>query len=95
MEIKNLNVKMLNAYKSAGGSSIKGGKSSASEAGKKSDNFDKIEFDLGRSITAAKVDVTAEVAASAANSRIETLQKAYDGDSLPITPEQIAESIIG
>ena len=95
MEIKNLNTKMLNAYKSMGGNAVKSGKPSASEAGKKSENFDKVEFDFGRSIGAAKTDVIAEVSANAANSRIAALQQAYEGDNLPVTPEQIADSIIG
>jgi len=95
MEIKNLNTKMLNAYKSVGGNAAKGGKPSAGDAGKKSDNFDKLEFNLGQALSSAKAGVAAEVAMGLSGARLEALQQAYQDDKLPISPEQIAESIVG
>jgi len=96
MEIKNLNSKMINAYKSVGGNPAKSGKPASAEAERRGgDNFDKVEFNFGRSIEAAKTNIASEVSASASNARIELLRQAYEGDSLPVTPEQIAETIVG
>ena len=97
MEIKNLNnSKIIGAYKNVSGNPVRGGKLLASGAEKRTnDNFDKIEFDFGRSISAAKVDVSAEISAGASNALLETLRLNYEGDNLPVTPEQIAESIFG
>jgi hypothetical protein len=86
---------MLNAYKNVGGSLAKGGKASSSGAEKKGENFDKVEFNFGQSMSAAKANIAAEVSAGASSARLGALQDAYDGDKLPVTPEQIAESIIG
>ncbi|MCL2019054.1 MAG: hypothetical protein FWG70_04770 [Oscillospiraceae bacterium] len=97
MEIKNLNNRMINAYKTVGGGVQSKGKGSHSEAEKagSGDNFDKIEFDFGRSAKAAKADISVLVSANADNARIEQLQVDYEGDNLPTTPEQIAGSIVG
>jgi hypothetical protein len=97
MEIKNLNItsKMLNAYKNAPGANAKG-KGKPSEAGKAGgDNFDKIEFNFGRAAEVAKFDIASALAAEANIARIEQLQASYEGASLPVTSEQIAETIVG
>ncbi|MCL2694388.1 MAG: flagellar biosynthesis anti-sigma factor FlgM [Oscillospiraceae bacterium] len=94
MEIKNLSNRMITAYKSVSGNPVK---NKDAAQGKKPGgvNFDKVEFNFERSLEAAKANLAAEVSANAKNERIEALQKAYEGDSLPATPDQIAETIIG
>ena len=93
MEIKNLNNRMISAYKSVTGNPAKGKSAPAEKTG--GDNFDKVEFDFDRSIGAAKTDITASVAADAEAGRIGSLQADYEGDKLPVTPKQIAETIVG
>ncbi|MDR2532159.1 MAG: hypothetical protein LBC82_04880 [Oscillospiraceae bacterium] len=95
MEIKNVNSRMINAYKSVSGTPPKG-KNASSAAGKTGgENFDKVEFNFGLSLSAAQTDITASVNADANTERLEQLQAAYEGDSLPVTPEQIAGTIVG
>ena len=93
MEIKNLNSRMISAYQSVSGSAVKGKKDSPEKAGK--ENFDKVEFDFDKSIAAAKANIAAEVSAEVGAGRIESLAAAYAGDTTPVTPEDIAESIVG
>jgi len=93
MEIKNLNSRMISAYKSVSGNSVKGKKDSPEKIG--GENFDKVEFDFDRSIKAAKSNIAAGVSADADAGRIEALKAAYAGDTTPVTPEQIAETIVG
>jgi hypothetical protein len=95
MEIKNLNNRMINAYKSVGNAAPKNKSASAGSGKVGGDNFDKIEFDFGRSTQVAKNDITAAVAADAGAARIEQLQTAYQGNNLPVTSQQLAESILG
>jgi len=93
MEIKNLNNRMISAYKNVAGKSEK---AKSGESPKKAGvNVDKVEFNFERSIGAAKADIAAGIAADANAARIETLQAAYDGDSLPVTTGQIAGTIVG
>ncbi|MCL2109753.1 MAG: hypothetical protein FWH20_10460 [Oscillospiraceae bacterium] len=93
MEIKNLNSRMIGAYKSIAGNPAKGKKESTGKTG--GENFDKIEIDFDRSMKAAKGNIAAEVSAEAGAGRIESLQAAYDGDRTPVTSEQIADAIVG
>ncbi|MCL1823565.1 MAG: hypothetical protein FWG44_05120 [Oscillospiraceae bacterium] len=99
MEIKNLNNRMINAYKSVAVNPVKNGKDStpktAGTAKADGNNFDKIEFDFPRSINAAKTDIVNTVSAEAGAERIESLQANYKSGELPVTPEQIAETIVG
>jgi hypothetical protein len=97
MEIKNLNInnKMISAYKSVGSANPKG-KGKLSEAGKTGgDNFDKIEFNFGKAAETAKADITSALAAEANIARIEQLQASYEGNHVPVTAQQIAETIVG
>jgi len=97
MEIKNLNNRMISAYKSVSGGVQPKGKGASAGASEKagSDNFDKVEFDFGLSKEAAKANIAANITADADAARIEMLQASYDGDSLPVTTGQIADSILG
>jgi len=96
MEINNLNNRLINAYKSAAGKTEKAKSgASAKTAGDGGDNFDKVEFDFGRSMGAAKADIAASAGADADASRIEKLKQAYAGDVTPVTAGQIAETIVG
>jgi hypothetical protein len=95
MEIKNLNSRIISAYKGINPVSAKGGKGKPEASGKTGDNFDKIEFDFGRSTEVAKTDITTAVAADAGAARIGQLQTAYEGEKLPVTAQQIADSILG
>ncbi|MDR2559256.1 MAG: flagellar biosynthesis anti-sigma factor FlgM [Oscillospiraceae bacterium] len=95
MEIKNLNSRMINAYKGVSGTQLNKGKDKPGEiSGKAGDNFDKVEFDFGRAAEAAKSDITAAVAADAGAARIEQLQEAYEGGGTPVTSGQLADSIL-
>ena len=96
MEIKNLNNRMIGAYKSVSGSTQPKGKGSSGGSEKAGgDNFDKIEFNFGVSTEAAKTNIAANIAADAGAARIEMLKASYDGDGLPVTPQEIADSILG
>ncbi|MCL2696755.1 MAG: flagellar biosynthesis anti-sigma factor FlgM [Oscillospiraceae bacterium] len=96
MEIKNLNNRIISAYKGVNGAQAKGRDKPAEAPGKTAgDNFDKIEFNFGRATEAARNDITAAVAADTGAARIEQLQTAYEGENLPVTPQQLAESILG
>ena len=94
MEIKNLNNRMINAYKTVAG---KPEKAKSGEQPKKAggENVDKVEFNFDRSISAAKTDIAASIGAEAGAARLEALQVAYEGDSLPVTTGQIAGAIVG
>ncbi|MCL2637831.1 MAG: hypothetical protein FWD48_05605 [Oscillospiraceae bacterium] len=95
MEIKNLNNRMISAYKTVS-AAPKGKDTTAGAAGKAGgDNFDKIEFDFGRATQAAKIDMASALEAEANIARIQQLQAAYEGDNTPATAGQIAETITG
>lgn len=94
MEIKNLNNRIMNTYKSV--ASSKSAKDAGASASKASvGSFDKVEFDFGRSIDAAKANIASGLDAEANLSRIEELQKAYSGDNCPVSSAQIADAIVG
>lgn len=92
MEINNLQMNSINAYK-------KLTKSTAvkkdSSAGKKSVNTDKVEFDFGRSLAAAKANAASRVDSPASEERLAALAKKYAGDNCPVSAEDVAGAILG
>jgi hypothetical protein len=95
MEIKNLNSKMITAYKGVGALPKSGKGSPAEKSGKpESSNFDKVEIDFGRATEAAKANIAANITEEASAARIAMLQSAYEGENLPVTPQQLADSIL-
>lgn len=88
MEINKLQNSAISAYKKISSSSSAAGKS-----GVKAPNTDKIEFDFGASIAAAKADVASSIEAEANTARIEELQKLYAGDNCPVAAEEVAGKI--
>ena len=92
MEINNLKISSIGTYK----------KLTKQTAVKKKDpsgksavnNTDKIEFDFGRSLAAAKTGAAARVNESAGEDRIAMLRSLYAGDNCPVSPDEIARAII-
>lgn len=91
MEINNLQSNMISAYKKATptGGTVK--KETAAAAAK----TDKVEFDFGRYLGAAKTDAASRVGADARAARIEQLTKDYADDNCPVSAENVAAAIIG
>lgn len=92
MEIKNLNSNMINAYKNVASTKVSKEKSESSS--RSAEKFDKVEFDFGSSMSAAKANIAASVDAEANTSRIEQLQMAYRGDACPISAQDVAAAIV-
>ena len=91
MEIKNLQSSMINAYK----------KTARVNAPKKSDSTsksavktDRVEFDFGRYLEAAKVDAAARTDAAATADRLNALKEAYAGDNCPVSAEETAAAFL-
>ena len=91
MEINNLQLNSIGAYrKVAKHTSVKKNESSFRMEPK----TDKIEFDFGRSLAAAKAGAAARVNESASEDRIAMLSRAYAGDNCPVAAEDVAAAII-
>ena len=57
-------------------------------------NTDKIEFDFGRSLSAAQAGAASRVNEPAGEDRIAMLSRLYAGDNCPVSPREVAEAII-
>lgn len=91
MEIKNLQSSMINAYK----------KTARVSAPKKSDstskntvNTDRVEFDFGRYLEAAKADAAAKADSALSADRLAALKEAYSGDNCPVSAEETAAALL-
>lgn len=92
MEIKNLRANAIRSYE----------KLAASVPAKKDTekvhvkaNTDKVDFDFSGALAAAKANVASSADADANIERIAELQAKYEGESCPISSENIANAILG
>ncbi len=92
MEIRNLKVNSINAYK----------KLTKATAVKKNDegvknavNTDKVEFDFGRYLEAAKANAANRTETAASEERLAALAEQYAGDNCPVSAEAAAAAILG
>ena len=87
MEINNLQLNSISAYKKISKpSSVK----RSSSAGKSAVNTDKVEFNFGRSLAAAALRANSP----ASEERIAALAEKYAGDNCPVSAQAVAEAII-
>ena len=92
MEIRNVNVNSINAYKKlAKTTAVK----KNGECIKNSVKTDKVEFDFGRYLESAKANAASRVDNSASEERLAALAKQYAGDNCPVAAEDVASSILG
>lgn len=91
MEIKNLrtNAGAIRSYEKVANALPK------KETGKPRANTDKVDFDFGSALAAAKANTASSIEAEANTARIEQLQAQYSGDSCPVSAEIIAQAILG
>ncbi|MCH5200050.1 MAG: hypothetical protein J1F60_03735 [Oscillospiraceae bacterium] len=91
MEIKNLRANnAIRTYEKLSSSlnPKKSGEKSAS-------NTDKVDFDFMSSIAAAKANAASSIDAEANAAKIAALQAQYQGESCPVSSEDIAKAIVG
>ena len=91
MEINNLHLNPISAYKklSKPASAKKSSSSAKSEA-----NTDKVEFNFGRSLAAAQTAAASRANAPASEERLAALAEKYAGDNCPVSSEAVAAAII-
>ncbi|MBQ9383880.1 MAG: hypothetical protein IJT87_06550 [Ruminiclostridium sp.] len=91
MEINNLQLNSISAYKKVTRtSSVKKNSSSL----KSSVNTDKVEFNFGRSLAAAQTAAAMRTSAPVSEERLAALAEKYAGDNCPVSAEAVAEAII-
>ena len=87
MEIKNLQLNTISAYKKISKTySAKKGES----ASKTSANTDKVEFDFTRSLSAAQAAAAARVDSAAGEDRLAALAAKYANGNCPVSAETVA-----
>ncbi|MBO6301177.1 MAG: hypothetical protein J6N15_01925 [Ruminiclostridium sp.] len=91
MEINNLQFNSISQYKKLS-KPVSSKKSEASAKGRT--NTDKVEFDFGRSLTAAKAGAAARANAPASEERLAELAAKYAGDNCPVSAEAVAAAIV-
>lgn len=91
MEIGNLGINPINAYKKYNRTSAakKGGETGRAA----SVNTDKVEFDRARSLNAAQSAIAARVGGSASEERLAALAAKYSGNNTPVSADAIASAI--
>lgn len=93
MEINNLHLNSIGAYKRMNKSSAP--KKSASSSAKASlGNTDKIEFNFGRSLAAAQANAASRANAPASEERLAALAEKYAGDNCPVSAEAVASAML-
>ena len=91
MEINNLHMSTISAYKKLN-KPVAAKKSSSSAKG--SADTDKVEFNFGRSLAAAQTNAAARANAPASEERLAALAEKYAGDNCPVSAEAVAASMI-
>lgn len=91
MEIRNLHNNMISAYKKS--ASLGSPKKAHSQA--KAEKTDRVEFDFGRYLEAAKAEAASAADAPASEARLAELAAKYAGDNCPVSAEDAAEAILG
>lgn len=91
MEIKNLQSSMISAYKKTARVSTPKKTDSAS---KSTVNTDRVEFDFGRYLEAAKTDAASKADSAVSAERLAALREAYSGDNCPVSAEETATALL-
>ena len=91
MEISNLGLNPINAYKKYNRASAA---KKGAEAGRAVSNTDKIEFDRARSLNAAQSAIAARVGSPASEERLAALAAKYAGDNTPVSADAVASAMI-
>lgn len=91
MEISNLHLNSISAYKKLNKPSA-AKKSDSSAKGKV--NTDKVEFDSSRALAAAQANAAARANAPASEERLAALAEKYAGDNCPVSAEAVASAMI-
>jgi hypothetical protein len=91
MEINNLHLNSISAYKKLN-KPVSAKKSSSSA--KSGANTDKVEFNFGRSLAAAQTNAALRANAPASDERIAALAEKYAGDNCPVSAEAVAAAIV-
>ena len=91
MEISNLGLNPINAYKKYNRASAA---KKGAEAGRAASNTDKIEFDRTRSLNAAQSAIAARVGSPASEERLAALAAKYAGDNTPVSADAVASAMI-
>lgn len=89
MEITNLTAGRINAYKKTADAAPR----KKAQAPEKTVNSDRIEFDFGRYLEAAKAEAAASVSSDADSARLAQLAEKYSGDNCPTSAENTADAI--
>lgn len=90
MEIKNLRANAIRSYEMAA-STVPVKK----EAEKSHSNTDKVDFDFKSALAAAKANAASRIDAEANAGRIQELQAKYEGETCPVSSEDVAKAILG
>lgn len=91
MEISNLGLNPINAYKKYNRASAA---KKSDGAGRTAPNTDKIEFDRARSLSAAQSAIAARVGGSASEERLAALAAKYADGNNPVPAENVASAMI-
>lgn len=90
MEIKNLRANAIRTYEMAASTvSVK------KDAEKTRSNTDKVDFDFKSALAAAKANAASRIDAEANAGRIRELQAMYEGETCPVSSEDVAKAILG
>lgn len=92
MEINNLHLNSISAYKKLNKPAAAKKKSDASVKG--GANTDKVEFDSSRSLAAAQANAASRANAPASEERLAALAEKYAGDNCPVSAEAVASAMI-
>ena len=91
MEINNVQLGPISAYKKLTKTPSAKKNSSASKGGV---NTDKVDFNFGRSLAAAQSAAAARTSAPASEERLAALAEKYAGDNCPVSAEAVAQAMI-
>lgn len=94
MEIKNLQSNFINTYKKVTSkNNISSDKVKSAET-KKSNNFDKVEFDFNCALNAAKASISGSLDSEANSARLAELQQSYAGNFTPVSESDVAAAML-
>lgn len=91
MEIRNLQSSMISAYKKTAANTAP----KKTQAAAKAEKTDRVEFDFGRYLDAAKAETVSAADTSASPARLAALAEKYGGDNCPVSAEDVAAAILG
>lgn len=89
MEITNLTAGRISAYKKTADTAPR----KKTNAPQKTVNSDRIEFDFGRYLEAAKAEAAATISSDADSTRLAQLAEKYSGENCPVSSSDTADAI--